>query len=547
MTSFLPILPSHRVGTLAAFMVLTVLATPASAQQKPTVSPADYGRFENLGGATLSPDGRWIAYGVRRVNDETELRVKSLALDSLWTMPWASNPTFSPDGHWLAWTVGVSEDERKRLEKTKERVRNGAGLMNLTTGEERTFEKVASFDFDASGRYLVVHGYAPEEPEGKGADLRVVALEAGTETAFGNVGEYAWSDVGSTVALALATGEAQGNGVQAYDAPTGRLVSLETSESSYAHLAWREDAADLAVLRSVSPAGEDGAAHDALAWRGLDRGQPEHLVLRVAEAGVPDSLELVEHSAPRWSDDGMRIAIGLRPAEPSDDEDAGAESADSAATAKGDQEEELAGLQIWHTSDVRIVPQQQASASRDERRTLLAVWHMDRGSVTQVGTDLLESAELLDGWNLAVESLSAPYPWGAKFGRPYNDVWLVDVASGERERVLERVRYSWESPGGGYLLSFDGEDYWSYDVQSSRRVNLTEGVPATFADTLYDTPTDLLPPHGVGGWLQNDGAVLLYDRFDVWRVSPDGSGAMRLTRGAEEDVVHRVHDLDRDE
>ena len=57
----------------------------------------------------------------------------------------------------------------------------------------------------------------------------------------------------------------------------------------------------------------------------------------------------------------------------------------------------------------------------------------------------------------------------------------------------------------------------------------------------------MLPPHGVGGWSKDDAAVFLYDRFDVWRVAPDGSGGASITRGATEEIVHRIVDLDPEE
>src|SRR5690606_20154525 len=96
------------------------------------------------------------------------------------------------------------------------------------------------------------------------------------------------------------------------------------------------------------------------------------------------------------------------------------------------------------------------------------------------------------------------------------------------------------SPAGRYLHWFDGKDHRSRDLRTGREANLTTGIAAAFADTTYDTPTDQLPPHGVGGWLDNDAAILLYDQYDVWRVNPDGTGATRLTDGGGEQIVHRV-------
>jgi len=53
----------------------------------------------------------------------------------------------------------------------------------------------------------------------------------------------------------------------------------------------------------------------------------------------------------------------------------------------------------------------------------------------------------------------------------------------------------------------------------------------------------MLPAYGNAGWLDDDEAVLLYDAFDIWRVSPDGSGGDRLTAGAEAEIVYRRQNL----
>ena len=40
------------------------------------------------------------------------------------------------------------------------------------------------------------------------------------------------------------------NGVRLYDPATGRLRSLDTDEATYRHLRWREESADLVVLKT---------------------------------------------------------------------------------------------------------------------------------------------------------------------------------------------------------------------------------------------------------------------------------------------------------
>ncbi|KPJ85437.1 MAG: hypothetical protein AMS18_16315, partial [Gemmatimonas sp. SG8_17] len=113
-----------------------------------------------------------------------------------------------------------------------------------------------------------------------------------------------------------------------------------------------------------------------------------------AATGIADTLEVVRHRQPEWSDDG-RLSFGLRPKQPDDEAEKDSIAAtdstaapDSAGAAKQDDDVELPGVQIWHSSDVRTIPMQRASAGRDAQRTLLAVWDPDRNGVVQIATGL---------------------------------------------------------------------------------------------------------------------------------------------------------------
>ncbi len=542
-----------RACPLALLLIAATLAlpTPASTQNRPLVTPDDYGRWENMGGAELSPFGDWIAYVVTRVDEESELRVRKLDEDSTRVFPWGSAPRFSADGRWLRWTVGLPPEEREALEERDEPVRQMASVMDLQTGETQEFDAVSDRRFDPTGRFIALRGYPPDEPSGKGADVRVVTLATGAETTFGNVGEMAWSPTGALLAIAIATGTDVGNGVQIYDAGIGTLRSADASGSAYQSLRWRDGSYDLAALRSRDDASAEGTTYDILAWHDLDR-RVEMTVLGANTAGVPDTLEVVRHRDPAWSDDGSMISIGLRPIEEEEgeeDEESGdpgdTESADADATEPTDgseDEPDLPSLQIWHTTDVRLFPEQKVSEGRDAARTLLAVWHLDDDRVVVLGSDLMANTQLLHGWATALEDLSEPYPWGAMFGRPYHDVRGIDVGTGERRRLLTRVRHEWPSAGGDWLVRWDGSSYHTLNLRTGEEHDVTSGLDAEFADTDYDTPTDVTPPRGFGpgAWLEDDDAVLLYDKHDIWRVSPDGSDATRLTRGAETGVTHRV-------
>jgi len=191
---------------------------------------------------------------------------------------------------------------------------------------------------------------------------------------------------------------------------------------------------------------------------------------------------------------------------------------------------------------------QKIQEQRDRRASYLAVWHIADGDrFVRLGTDLAESVELLAGQRHATETDRKPYMFDGMFGREWYDLDLIDVATGERTRVLDRVRYIYGgSAGGEHLLYFKDDQHWAYQIATGEHVDLTSSLPTSFVNDDYDFPTEQKPSWGTAGWAETDAAVLLYDRWDIWSVSPDGSGASRLTEGADDDIRYRLVQLDRD-
>lgn len=541
---------------LSVFVALVILSPAGlTAQQKPAPGPADYGKWESLSAAVLAPNGRWFAYTIDRVNEENELRVRGIEREAVHVFAYGSAPAFSADSRWLAFSIGVSPQERERLEDDEKPVRNRAGILNLASGDTVTVAAIASHRFSADGRFIALRGYPPEERET--ADLFVRELATGRTLLFGNVTDFAWAEIGPLLALTVRTESGSGNGVQLYDAATGALRVLDSSSSLYRAPAWRDHADDLAVLRSRIDPGFRDTTHIVLAWTRLQSPAPVLAQLDPASApGIPADMRVAEHRVPEWSEDGTALYIGLRPraraAAQADSARAaegsgggGGAAADTTATRGATTDsgnaEKRSDVQVWHARDIRIMPMQKVQEQQDLRRTLLAVWHLgDSGRVVPIGTDLLETASVLEGGRFATETDSKPYSFGAMFGRPADDIWLVDLQTGERSKVLEGVRhYYGASAAGRYLLSFDGKDFWTYDVERRQRANLTAAQGGTFHDTDEDHPVEQLPPWGLAGWTTNDRALLVYDEYDVWSVAPDGSGGQRLTDGAAERVVHR--------
>lgn len=540
-----------RARAAAGFIVIA-FAIGAAAQTKPVAGPADWGQWESIspqprGG--LSPDGKWLVYGINRSNRENELRVTNVADGTTKIAAFGTQPVFSADSRWLAYGIGYSEAQEEKLRQQKKPIQRKLGLLNLAGGETATVDAVESFAFDAGGTNVAMrrypperpasapaadsHGHAPsDEPSAPGATLIVRELATGRDTSFGNVTEYAWQDKGRLLAFAINADDKTGNGVHLYDPASGSLRVLDSSASVYTALVWRKDADDLAVMRAKNDDKHEGSTYAVLAWTGVAAGSAPRVLEPASQAGFPAGMRTVAFRRPSWSDDGKVVFLGIA---------RWPEKAPAERQEKKEDDEEPAGVDVWHSRDVDVMPKQKVSAANDRRRTLLSAWHVVDGTFVQLAKSFTEQVTPIRRSALAYAGEWKDYAMDRSIGRPAADLYLVDLKTGERTRVKDRVEdaYVQASPGGRYLLFFQADHYWTIDTKTKAVANITKPVPAVFVNRESDATIRQKPPFGVAGWTNKDEAVVLYDKHDLWHVSANGSGGVRLTDGAAEQVRHR--------
>ena len=555
----------NRISASLALSLSVLILSPTAlfAQEKPALVPDDYGQWERLGAGILSPDGRWLAAAIARVNEENELRIHATDSDSVVVVPYGSRPVFSADSRWLAYAIGVSDAERERAQKSRQPVRNDLGLLDLNSGAQEVIEEVESFSLSDDGRFLAIRRYRPEDKESRGVDVVVRELATSSSLSFGNVAALAWQDEGTLLAMTIDADDRVGNGVRLYDPATGRLRSLDTRDATYRGLSWREESADLAVLRTFTDDAHEDTAHVALAWLGLDGDTPEAFALdpQQDEDLLPAGTRIVEYRTPSWSDDGSMIFLGIQdrtPVEPvakaEGAEEGEAEEGDEAAGGNGagsgrgdNDDEEVAGVEIWHALDVDPVPQQRVRERALRHMHHIGGWNLEQGDFLQLGGDHADRATVLEGGRHLLARDETPYDVEAMFRQQFYDIYAVETATAQRTLVRERVAQDYGgSPGGRYILWFEGEDYWAHDLASGETHNLTGDLDGVFVN-LDVTPTrEQMPSFGVAGWMEDDRSVLINDQWDVWEINPDGSGGRRLTQGAAERIRHRAVRVDRD-
>ncbi len=68
----------------------------------------------------------------------------------------------------------------------------------------------------------------------------------------------------------------------------------------------------------------------------------------------------------------------------------------------------------------------------------------------------------------------------------------------------------------------DGQ-WWSLDLTSGARTNLTGKIKSGFVNTEDDHPVPERRAYGLAGFTTGEKSVIVYDRFDLWQVNLDGS------------------------
>ncbi len=546
--------------------VLLILSGTISAQTKKPATPADFGQWETLGrpGAYggFSPDGRWLAYGINRSDRNNELRVLKLADNTVKVAAFGAQPVFSSDSKWLAYSIGMSEADQDKLKKDKKPVRNKIGLLNLGSGETTIIDDVESFVFSRDGGFLAMDHYAPAPPAGpregsggggagsdadeeKPGTLVIVRnLASGKDVPFGNVSQFAWQDaeLSHLIALAISAEGKAGNGVQLFDAASGVLRVLDSSASIYTGLAWRKNAPDLAVFRTKNEDRREGPTHLIMAWTGIGASERQRTYDPTADKGFPAGLRTVPFRQLSWSDDGRTLFFGIAKWE-----EKAAPAAKSEVSPPKAPAEEPSTVEVWHWKDVLVMPYQKNNAARLRERHMPAAWHLDTGAFVQLGKDPVnEQVSPIKRASVAYVAEWSKYAMNRTIGRPAADLYLQDLKTGVRTKILDGIEDDSVEPGpsGKYLLLVKDDHYWTVDTTTRALTNITKNVPTSFIDLESDQTAPHKPPFGVAGWTKNDAAVLLYDKYDVWEVAANGSGARRLTDGAAEKVRSRLVRLD---
>ena len=531
-------IPKKIVRKSFLFFSAAILASLTAYPQDtlPLLTKKDYDRWQILSQTDISPDGRWIACRLDRVegNDTLFIIPTDPAVDTSYAFAFASGIKFTRDGQWAAFRIGYSKEETEKKKEKHEEIRYRMMLLHLPDGRTQEFRDIRSYDFSRTSRWLAMQAYKPPKSKQKGSDLILRTLADGVTQNFGNVTEWAFNKPGDRLAYIVSAQNKSGNNVSMLDPAGNRIYVLASDTTTFRKLSWEKEGHALAFLQAVYDTSFVQPTHRVVALRDVYDPGKKFVIDPAGINSFPDSMRVRESYAPQWSKDLSVVYFGIDKWKPKKKKD---------KKEKKKKKEKQAGVDIWHWKDDPIQPEQQKKYGTDKNFSYLCAWSPETKTFHRLADEEVRNATLTGDRGHVLLWTFKPYK--PQFRLQYADFYLADPKTGERKEVLKHhIRNISSSPGGKYLLWFRDNNWWSYDIATGKKTDLTSSLKVPFWNVRDDHPAVVKPPFGRGGWTEDDREVLLYDEYDVWAVRPDGSKAGRITYGREKKIIYRYLNTD---
>src|SRR5262245_7199377 len=498
--------------SVVTVVVFYLASAGPSGQQKRPITHDVYDSWKSIQGTKVSRDGTWVAYALVPQDGDGELVVRNLKTNAEYRAPRGRDPIITPDAKLVVFAKAPLKADvdkaRKAKKKPEEMPKNGVGIVDLSNGRVTTLaEHVKSFRLPEDPLRFVAYLSAPDaaargardgqerqegqdRQEGKtpakkhepGTDLVIRDLATGAQQTIAEVSEYAVSRGGSAIAYAVSSKAPANDGAFVRKVADGSTRTLLTGEGTYKGFAFDGKATQLAFVSNR----DDHAAK-------APRYKLYHATMAASSAtelAVPTEsragpMSVSEFGRLEFSKDGARLFFGTA----------------APPRAEPDDASDLIKVDLWHYKDPEIQPMQKVRADDERRRNFRAMINLADKRFTQLASPDMPDLRTGDSDARALGISDVPYRQLISWDGSYDDVYLVSLADGSRQQILERANFPASmSPGGNYVLYFEEKDDNWYVVRTSDRqkVNLTAKLGAKFQSETDDRP-EHPSPYGQAG------------------------------------------------
>lgn len=554
---------NKQKNILLILIIVLIFLAPICLNSSDTVGKRslthnDYDSWKSITSSRISSDGTWILYIETPQDGEAELVVKNMSKNGVefrHTVGYsgegtdaerAASPQFSHDISSVLFLISPSQQEIKEAKKDKKnnKPKKCLGIMALNSGEVTILDKVKSFQIPEKSGGWVSYLKEKEEVEKKeeeekkkeaekkeeekednkkkekkktfGTSLKLRSLTDGKETTFKSVISYQFTKNGSYLYYVVSSKkEPETDGLYVFQPGGEESSALLKGKGNYKGFAFDKEQTKLAFFTDRDDFVSDEPTFNLYGCK-VGALKADQLISHSSTPGFPEGMSVSEKSKISFSEDGSVMMFGIK---------------EIPEPKKEDEKEEKAKFDLWHWNDPYPQPQQKKMASRVKNNTWETVYHFKSKKMVKLADEDIPDVELSRNGKICYAQTIQLYTKKVSYDGSYYDIYVIDPVTGTRTLVKKELfRGATLSPNGKYIYWFEGKDWHVFDIALKTEANITGSLNVRFDREDWDTPA---PAHayGVAGWTDKDKTVLIYDKYDIWEIAPDGSNPRKITEG----------------
>jgi len=531
--------------------------------QKRALTHDDYDGWKSIGSNRISDNGQWTLYTVNPQLGDGALEIKNLGNTTSFSIARAKDFQFSASSNYVI--ARVSPEYQKvhdlKIAKTaaSKMPKDSLFIVNLLNGEIDRKARVKSYKMATESSDWVAWLYEKplkaknkekgdsakvvKKTKSKGTELVLHNMASGEEHHWDGVMAYSISETGNYLYFEKDEADSLNPaGVFAYNIKQGDLVTIHSGLANYDKLSTDKSGEQLAFIGTASETKEKNKYFNLMHWSAGDK--VATTLADTSTMGMPNAWMVSSRANLNFSESGKRLFFGTAPRPFEYDYES------DTTLLKNERPD----VDVWSWNDPYIQPMQKLNSGRDKNKSYTAIIDLKSKQMTQLGGLSLESirVDYKKDLDFVVGMNDQPYrmqmTWDTQIPRDY---YLVDVKTGEADPLLTTKGRPSVSPEGKYATWFNPEDrhWYMMNIKTKAISNLTIDMGVNFYNELHDSPS-MPNQYGSAGWVDDDKAFLVYDRYDIWKFDPTGKNQpMNITNGFGRlnDLTIRYNRLDREQ
>ncbi len=552
---------------LTTFFFLAIVCISQDINKKPLEHDV-YDAWKDLKHPIISNDGGWISFEINPQKGDGWIYLYNVPSHQYDSVSRGNNAVFSPNNNFLVFKIKPQYDTVRsaKLKKVKKEdlPKDTLGILLFEKDSLLKLERVKSFKMpEEESDWLAFHhektiikkdstndadttnkATKPEKKK-KGSkkkndntNLSIINPITGKTYLYHDVAEYFVSKNGKSIGFITSRKDTiDSTGVYIFNTDEEFLDTI-IYQAGYAKNLTINDDGNLAGFILSSDTAKT-KIYDLYLRMGNED------IIKIVDRNnrnMPEDWCVSEHASLYFSEDNERFYFGTaKIPEP--------ELKDTLT------DDEKVSVDIWNWKDSRLQPHQLKQAKDEKKINYTAVYHIHSGEMIQLGNELIRRIDhdIRGNGNYALGIARKPYwrlmSWEAS---GYFDAYLIDQETGHTEIILRKAESSINlSPDGKYILWYNAPDssWHVYNIKKKTKLCLTCDINYAFYNEDNDMPNEPRP-YGFAGWTEDDEYVVIYDRFDLWKLDPEGKEEpLNITNnhGRENDIRFHTIWLDRDE